>query len=88
VGSGPFWGGQPEREPAVLRGRPPLQPIGDDAANDGYGLVPIELDWTKTGLDANGRPDDSNVAYSHNGVTITHFPVVHDRKGSIDYKLE
>ncbi|MFN8201662.1 MAG: hypothetical protein U0S48_03795 [Solirubrobacteraceae bacterium] len=66
----------------------PLQPIGDDAANDGYGLVPIELDWTKTGLDANGRPDGSNVAYRHNGVTITHFPVVHDRKGSIGYKLE
>lgn len=66
----------------------PLQPVGDDAANDAYGLVPIELDWTKTGLDANGNPDYENIAYRNNGVTITHFPVIHDRKGSMGYKLE
>lgn len=63
----------------------PLVPVGDDASNDGYGLVPIELDWTKY-----GEVPDDNLAY-HNektGVRITHFPVIHTRKGSMGYKLE
>jgi ribonuclease Z len=66
----------------------PLTPVGDDAANDSYAIVPIELDWTKTGLDADGDPDYTNIAYQANGVTITHFPVIHYRKGSLGYKLE
>lgn len=66
----------------------PLRPVGDDAPDDGYGLVPVELDWRITGLDANGNPDYRNIAYRNNGVTITHFPVIHDRKGSMGYKLE
>ena len=66
----------------------PLKPVGDDAANDSYAIVPIELDWTKTGLDENGNPDYSNIAYENNGVRITHFPVIHYRKGSMGYKLE
>jgi ribonuclease Z len=55
-------------------------PVGDDAAYDGYALVPIELDWSKVG----------GVAYHnrHTGVKVTHFPVVHCRRGSIGYKLE
>lgn len=60
-------------------------PVADDPADDGFALVPIELDWTKYGA----VPGD-NVAY-HNkqtGVKITHFPVIHTRKGSIGYKLE
>ncbi len=60
-------------------------PVGDDPADDGFALVPIELDWTRYGA----VPGD-NVAY-HNqatGVKITHFPVIHCRKGSIGYKLE
>ncbi len=65
-----------------------LKPVGDDAPNDSYAIVPIELDWTKTGLDGNGDPDYSNIAYQANGVTITHFPVIHYRKGSMGYKLE
>jgi len=61
------------------------KPVGDDAPDDGYALVPIELDWTKYG----NEPDD-NVAYFNeaSGVKITHFPVIHARKGSIGYKLE
>jgi ribonuclease Z len=58
---------------------PPV-PVGDDAPYDGFALVPIELDWRKVG----------GVAY-HNrtsGVKVTHFPVVHCRRGSIGYKLE
>lgn len=66
----------------------PLKPVGDDDARDGYAIVPIELDWTKTGLDGKGNPDSSNIAYENNGVRITHFPVIHNRKGSMGYKLE
>lgn len=60
-------------------------PVGDDPHNDAYALVPIELDWTNYGQ----RPGD-NVAY-HNrdtDVKITHFPVIHTRRGSLGYKLE
>jgi len=60
-------------------------PVGDDAPDDSYAMVPIELDWTQY-----GKTPGDNVAY-HNpitGVKITHFPVIHDRKGSVGYKLE
>jgi ribonuclease Z len=60
-------------------------PVSDDDPTDGYALIPIELDWTKYGE----KPGD-NVAYYNptTGVKITHFPVIHTRKGSIGYKLE
>jgi ribonuclease Z len=60
-------------------------PVGDDAPNDGYAMVPIQLDWTKY-----GQVPGDNIAY-HNektGVKITHFPVIHCRKGSMGFKLE
>jgi ribonuclease Z len=44
---------------------------------DGYQLVAHELPYMKTG-----------VAYRANGVTIRHFPAVHDRDGSISYRLD
>ena len=55
-------------------------PVGNDATNDSYALVPIELDWTKVG----------GLAYSNaaTGAAITHFPVIHARRGSMGYKLE
>lgn len=55
-------------------------PVGDDPPEDGYALVPIELNWKTVG----------GVAYDNptTGVRITHFPVVHCRQGSIGYKLE
>ncbi len=55
-------------------------PVGDDAENDAYALYPIELDWTVEG----------GVAYDNptTGVKVTHFPAIHDRMGSISYKLE
>jgi ribonuclease Z len=61
------------------------EPVGDDAPDEGYALVPIELDWTKY-----GKVRDDNVAYNNptTGVKITHFPVVHTRRGSMGYKLE
>ncbi len=54
-------------------------PVGNDAPDDGYALVPIELNWGETGI-----------AYQNaaTGVTVTHFPVIHTRRGSIGYKLE
>jgi len=60
-------------------------PVGDDAPDDGFGLVPIELDWTKS-----GQVPGDNVAYRNptTRVKITHFPVIHTRKGSMGYKLE
>jgi ribonuclease Z len=44
---------------------------------DGYDIVPHELPYMRTG-----------VAYAARGVRITHFPAIHDRDGSISYKLE
>jgi ribonuclease Z len=45
---------------------------------DSFDLVPFELDWRIEG----------GIAYQDNGVTITHFPSVHNRAGAIGYKLE
>lgn len=60
-------------------------PVGDDPPKDAFALVPIELDWTKY-----GKVQGDNIAYYNpkSGVKITHFPVIHCRKGSIGYKLE
>lgn len=60
-------------------------PVGDDLPNDSYAMVPIELDWTKS-----GKVEGDNIAYYNpaTGVKITHFPVIHCRKGSVGYKLE
>jgi ribonuclease Z len=55
-------------------------PVSDDPWDDAYAMVPIELNWRKVG----------GVAYNNptTGVKITHFPVIHCRKGSLGYKLE
>jgi len=60
-------------------------PVGSDDPKDGYAIVPIELDWQKSGT----VPGD-NVAYDNpaTGVKITHFPAIHCRQGSISYRLE
>jgi len=50
---------------------------------DGYDLVPFELNWRK-----GAKVSRPAVAYQEHGVKITHFPAVHDRQGSISYKLE
>ena len=55
-------------------------PVGNDATNDAYAMIPIQLNWTNIG----------GVAY-HNqdtGVKVTHYPVIHARKGSMGYKVE
>jgi ribonuclease Z len=43
----------------------------------GYDIEVTELPYTEVGI-----------AYDENGVKITHFPAVHDRNGSISYRLE
>jgi ribonuclease Z len=60
-------------------------PVDDDPPNEGYALVPIQLKWWKY-----GKRRGDNIAYwnKKTGVKITHFPVIHTRKGSIGYKLE
>jgi len=62
---------------------PPI-PVADDSDDDGYAIIPIELEWRNS-----GRHPYDNIAY-HNqetGVTITHFPAIHTRQGSVSYKL-
>ena len=55
-------------------------PVANDTNTDAYALIPIQLDWTQIG----------GVAYSNpaTGVKVTHYPVIHARKGSMGYKLE
>lgn len=59
------------------------KPVGNDAANDAYAIIPIELSLKEYWK-------GNNVAYNNleTGVKITYFPVIHCRKGSIGYKLE
>ncbi len=64
------------------------KPIGNEYAdppNDSYAIVPIELDWTKS-----GEVEGDNIAYwnKETGLKVTHFPAIHCRKGSISYKVE
>ncbi|HOE62550.1 MAG TPA: MBL fold metallo-hydrolase [Candidatus Sumerlaeota bacterium] len=75
----------------TLWGLPSLPvPVSDDPPQDAYALIPIELDWTKTGLDADGKPTGDNIAYNNaaTGAKVMHYPVIHARKGSLGYKLE
>lgn len=54
-------------------------PVSDDLPDDAYAMVPITLNW-------------SNVAVAyHNHATrakVTHYPVIHARKGSMGFMLE
>jgi len=54
-------------------------PVSDDLPDDGYAMVPIELDWETGG-----------VAYDNKdtGAKVSYFKVIHARKGSVGYKLE
>jgi len=63
----------------------PIQPVSDDGDEDGYSIIPIELNWRLFGQ----TPGD-NIAYNNSatGVKITHFPAMHTRFGSVSYKLE
>ena len=51
-----------------------------DPFSDGYAVVPVELQYDVIG----------GIAYDNQetGLKITHFPVIHTRRGSIGFKLE
>jgi ribonuclease Z len=54
-------------------------PVSNDTYDDGYAMVPITLNWSNVG-----------VAYQNKDTRakVTHYPVIHARKGSIGYMLE
>jgi ribonuclease Z len=54
-------------------------PVSNDTNTDGYAMIPIQLEWDQIGI-----------AYSNQvtGARVTHYPVIHSRKGSMGYKLE
>jgi ribonuclease Z len=54
-------------------------PVSDDPPDDAYAMVPISLNWSNV-----------DVAYNNQatGVKVTHYPVIHARKGSMGFKLE
>jgi ribonuclease Z len=53
-------------------------PTGLKNGKSGYDIEVKELPYIQVG----------GIAYDENGVKITHFSAVHDRNGSISYKLE
>jgi ribonuclease Z len=55
-------------------------PVSDDLSDDAFAMIPITLNWTNIG----------GVAYHNQDtrVKVTHYPVIHARKGSMGYKLE
>jgi len=66
------------------------------AEGDGYDIFATELNW-KTGDTSKSwstntsiakPPSGSWIAYENNGVKVSFFPAVHDRNGSVSYKLE
>ena len=55
-------------------------PVANDSTDDGYALVPIELKWDEIGGIAYDNPT------TH--AKVTHYPVIHARRGAMGYKLE
>lgn len=56
------------------------RPVGTDSNNDAYAIIPIELDWSLAGGQAYSNPLTR--------ASVTHFPVIHTRRGSMGYKLQ
>lgn len=54
-------------------------PVSNDTPDDAYAMVPITLNWRNVGV-AYDNPDT--------GAKVTHYPVIHARKGSMGYMLE
>lgn len=76
----------------TTRVQPPAGPAGqygDDAPNDGYAIMPVEIpfawgsDWT------NSSPPPV-ICYDNQKThaRITAYPVIHTRQGAVGYKLE
>jgi ribonuclease Z len=54
-------------------------PVSNDTPDDAYAMVPITLNWSNVGVAYNNKAT---------GVKVTHYPVIHARKGSMGYMLE
>jgi len=54
-------------------------PVGNDASDDGYAMVPISLDCSTVGVAYNNQAA---------GMKVTHYPVIHCRKGAMGYMVE
>jgi ribonuclease Z len=54
-------------------------PVSNDTADDAYAMVPITLNWSNVGVAYNNQAT---------GAKVTHYPVIHARKGSMGYMLE
>lgn len=54
-------------------------PVSNDTPDDGYAMVPITLNWREVGV-AYNNPETR--------AKITHYPVIHARKGSMGFMLE
>ena len=54
-------------------------PVSNDTYDDAYAMVPITLNWRNVGV-AYHNPDTR--------AKVTHYPVIHARKGSMGYMLE
>ena len=55
-------------------------PVSNDSTNDAYAMVPIELKWDAIGGIAYNNPTTQ--------AQVTHYPVIHARRGAMGYKLE
>jgi ribonuclease Z len=71
---------EPVRDPRAPYAAEYNRPDYVDDFNDGYAVVPIELPYDLIG----GTAYDNRST----GLKITHFPVIHTRRGAIGYKLE
>jgi ribonuclease Z len=70
----------PVTDPRAPWARRYRQPHYTDAFNDGYAVVAVELPYKEIG----------GVAYNNNetGLKISHFPVIHTRRGALGFKVE
>jgi ribonuclease Z len=72
-------------------------PTSYKGGQDGYDIIATELNWKpdmggvqtwNSGTGATTSISPGNIAYQTDEVKISFFPAVHDRNGSISYKLE
>jgi len=83
------WATDPNDRTRAQRPTRPAGKYGDDPLNDAYALMAVDLkfDWDAWQPDSHPAPI---VAYDNDTTKakITAYPVIHDRRGSIGYKLE
>lgn len=83
------WATGPSDKTRPQRPTTPAGQYGDDPLTDAYALMAVELDfaWDEWLPDAHPAPI---IAYDNDltKARITAYPVIHDRRGSIGYKLE